>query len=260
MQSGQSQEIARASQEPAVLETDASYRAYNDAQQPYAQGVPGPSSGRDDAAMPYSSEQLSTSPGQQWQHHQHAVPTSNEGNQWQHQPEWEPPNSVAPQGSHPSRAPLPGSHEQPASYHSRPPEWSEHQHQESTETRDFSDQRNAWQQEQRFYGEAASEPRQHDWEQRVSQQTYDPDAGLSEAEIQQQLYLANGAAAQAVTSQQQQQPIYDAAYEVADFNACATWNGPFPGFVFKLGKLSIFLLRSCSVSDSRLVISSNHLY
>ena len=104
-----------------------------------------------------------------------------------------------------------------------------------------------WQQEQLYYAEAA-EPHQHGggagasapaWDERVARETYDPATGQSYQEQQQRQYEADAAAAQQSYEQQQQQAAYAELPQISDFNACATWNGPYPGFVFKFGTLPL---------------------
>lgn len=114
---------------------------------------------------------------------------------------------------------------------------------EAAHVNQHSTQQDHWLQEQPYYTESAGSARHKIWEEQVSQQTYDSDTDLTADEIRNKhLHIASDAAAQAAISQlsqqqwQEQQPTYNANYQIADFNACPTWNGPFPGFVFKLGE------------------------
>lgn len=175
---------------------------------------------------------------QDWQQHLYQQHSGAESGPWG-QPDWEPPASAqhstgsghtAHQQQHTQQQLEPGEY--------RPEAGEPDQHQQ---------QKQIWQQEQQFYAEAAQpsafryggEPgtsASQAWDEQVVRETYDPAAGLTFPEQQQQEYEAGAAAAQQYYEQQQrQQASHAEPPQINDFNECPTFNGPFPGFVFKLG-------------------------
>lgn len=161
------------------------------------------------------------------QHH----PEADDGS-WGQQREWEPPQSA-------QRA-LPG-----AGYENRwqPLEPGEYQPEPGE-----AQQQEMWQQEQQFYAEAA-QPNAYQTgnssaqsrDELLAKGTYDSAAGLlrydqhDQHEHEQQQQQQYDVEAEAARRSYEQQAAYAEPPQINDFNACPTFNGPFPGFVFKLG-------------------------
>ena len=180
----------------------------------------------------YSQDWRLHSQPQDQQHH----PDADDGS-WGQQREWVPPQSA--QSAHPGAGC--DNHWQPLEPGEYQPEPGEAQRQEM------------WRQEQQFYAEAA-QPNTYQagsssaqaLDEQLGKGTYDSAAGLlhndHRHQQQQQQYDVE---VEAARRSYEQQAAYAEPPQINDFNECPTFNGPFPGFVFKLGA-SLAICNGCS--------------